>query len=219
MFGLTEQVFLLSLYEKRRSIGISSNPAFHFALAGAILLELIFSGRIKLEEGKRIAMGDYELSEDKRLDETLDEILDTSTHKRVTYWINFLSKRGRRNQRSLMKTMVIKRVLEEDKEYHWVIPFPENSRVGGSAKFQLKSKLRNCVLGSESADQATKALLFLMSACNLLDFVFTQDEVKAAGAIIDLLVTQEETEIDSVMVDIFQAINAAIDAVMPPAYK
>jgi hypothetical protein len=217
MFGLTEEVFLLSLYEKRKSIVISSNPAFPFALAGAILMELIFYGRIRLEEGKRVVMAEYALSDDKRLDGTLDDILEINRHKRITFWINELSKRGRRHQRSLMKTMVLKKVLEEDKEYHWVLPFPEEHPANGSAKFQLKTKLRNVVLGEESADQKTTALLALLSACNLLDFVFTEDEIKAAGVKIEQIVNREETGAE--MIEILQSINSAIDAVMPPTFK
>ena len=217
MFGLTEEVFLLSLYEKKKSVVISSNPAFPFALAGAILFELIILNKIKIEDGKRIALVEYELSDDKHLDGALDEILEVNKHKRITYWINVLGKRGRSIQRSLFNTMVMKKALDEEKEHHWVLPFPKESLTSGSAKFQLKTRLRNVVFGDESADQKSIAVFSLLTTCNLLGFVFTEDEIKAAKVKIDELVNRYENGAE--VIENLRAIKSGIDTVMPLAYK
>jgi golgi phosphoprotein 3 len=213
MLGLTEELFLLTLIEKKKSITISASPALPYALAGAILLELTFSGKIKLEDGKRVCLVDYTLTGVDYLDESLDAILTTNRAKRISYWIDTIGLKGRKIRRSLVKLLVAQGVLqEEEKNYLWVIPYKEVSQVDGSAKYQLKNCLRNVVMGGETPDARAVALLSLLRTCSMLNHIFTSDEIKAASKKVEEIVQNEV--VGQAVIETLQSIEAATAAAL-----
>ena len=55
MLTLSDELFLLSLEDKKNGVGFSRSFELPYAMAGAVLLELSLMGKIRLE-GKRVIM-------------------------------------------------------------------------------------------------------------------------------------------------------------------
>jgi hypothetical protein len=72
-------------------------------------------------------------------------------------------------------------VNEEDGRLSLVAPVAGHPEQKASAKYWLKSRLREQVLACDTAELRDQALLGLLRASGLLSLVFTRDELKTAG--------------------------------------
>jgi hypothetical protein len=69
---------------------------------------------------------------------------------------------------------------KEGLRFMWIVPYEIYPQRDASAKYWIKHRLRETVLANVSPDERTIVLLSLLSACKMLDLVFTKDERKAA---------------------------------------
>ncbi len=182
MLTLSEEIFLLSLYERKTSVTFSSSSVLPYALGGAMLIELIWNGKIKLDESKRIKLAEDAPVEGELLNEIMVKARDDSHSKKLKFWISLLGLKSKRLQNAYAASLLAKGVLaEEDNRYSWVIPCAEYPGENASAKFTRKQQLRAMVLGGEKPDAQSAALLILIKACGLVDHLFTSDEIKSAN--------------------------------------
>ena len=85
---LHEQLMLLSLKEKEGTL--LGGTHYHFAIGGAVLAELLMSGRIDLEAGKKqdkVRVVDAQPSGDPVLDETIEEIATAKRPRSMQDWV------------------------------------------------------------------------------------------------------------------------------------
>ncbi len=96
---------------------------------------------------------------------------------------------------------------EEEKKFLWVIPTLEYSQQDASVKYQRKQHLRDIVLGGQTPDQQSVALLSLLKAIDMLDHIFTLDEIKAAGKRVNEIIKDEA--VGKAVVEILDSISSA----------
>ncbi len=208
---LSEELFLLSLYERKTSLALSPSPALPYALAGALLLELILAGKIHLEEARKVVVDDASFTGDATLDILLEFFNLVKKTKKLTYWINVFGARMKRIQKGMIASLLAKGVLrEEKKRFLWVIPYSEFTQLDASAKYWRKQHLRAIVLGGAQPDNQSVALLSLLKACNLLNNIATEDEIKAATRRVDELIKNEA--VGQAVVETVDEIASAADA-------
>jgi hypothetical protein len=195
MLTITEDLFVITLYERKNSIAPSPAPAVPYALVGTMFVDLIAAGKVRLLEEKRIMLVDTAATGSRFLDWLLDTIQISPKFKKLTYWITVFGSRYKRLQRDLFEAMVEKRfIIMDDEQYVWSIPCPDEPQQNASIKFQRKQHLRAIVLGGEPADERSVITLYLLNTFGLLDCLFTPDEIKAAGRKLrELLKTQTGT--------------------------
>ena len=192
MLTLSEELFLLSLYERRSSLALSPAQALPYALAGALMVELILAGKIHLEEGKRVVVDDTSLTGNAQLDSLLEVFEIVKKPKKITYWINVFGSKIKKLQKGFVTNLLAKNILKEEKKrFLWVIPYVEYTQLDASAKFWSKQRLRAMVLAGDKSDEQSVVLLSLLKACNLLNNIFTEDEIKMASKQVDDLVKDE----------------------------
>jgi hypothetical protein len=192
MLTLSEELFLLSLHERRSSLGLSPAQAFPYALAGALLVELILAGKIHLEDGKKVVVDNTSPTGDVQLDSLLEVFQIVKKARKITYWINVFGSKSKKLQKGLTTSLLAKNILKEEKKrFLWVIPYVEYTQLDASAKFWRKQHLRAIVLADDKADEQSIVLLSLLKACNLLSNIFTEDEIKLAKKQVDELVKDE----------------------------
>jgi hypothetical protein len=91
-----------------------------------------------------------------------------------------------------------------------VTPYADSSNPRLSAKYVLKSQLRELALTQAEADLSDLALLGLAKASNMLNLVFTKDERKAAKRWIYTAITSRA--MNEAAAQILQAIGQAVDS-------
>jgi hypothetical protein len=182
MLTITEDLFLITLYERKNSIAPSPLAAVPYALVGAMFVDLIAAGKIRLNEEKRVHLADTAPTGHPFLDMLIDTIQVTPKQKKLTYWITVFGSRYKRLQRHLFEGMVDKGFLIlADEQYAWAIPCPGEPHPKASIKFQRKERLRSIVLGGEPLDERSSVTLYLLNIFGLLDCLFTPDEAKSAS--------------------------------------
>jgi golgi phosphoprotein 3 len=209
MFTLTEELFLLSLRDGKNSVTFPHSTTLSYALAGAMLVELVLRGRIRLEESKWVILqDDLPVEDDERLKEVLAMIRAATKPRKITHWINQVGAKGGELEKKFLAVLVGRNVLkEEKKKFLWVIPFTEYSQQDASAKYLRKQQLRDIVLGGKNSDVQSVVLLSLMKSVDLLDQIFTVDEMKAARVRVSEIVKDEA--IGSAVTETLDAIFAA----------
>jgi hypothetical protein len=209
MLTLTEELFLLSLREKKNTVGLPYSTALPYALGGTMLAELALSGQIQIDKDKRVwLISDAQPVEDKRLTELLDIIRESSKPRKITHWIITIAGKGKKLEKKLLADLIQMGVLkEEEKRVLWVIPYTEYAQQDASVKYLRKQHLRDIVLGGKAADQQSIALLSLLKAIDLLNHLFTPDEIKAAGNRVNEIIKDEA--IGKAVIEILDSISSA----------
>lgn len=190
---LYEEIFLLGLNDQKGRISQDVDLEIRFLLSGAILAELALGEYITLDEKKRLVVLRSGPTGEALMDEALEQLAAASKARRPSYWIRRLADGVKRLQRRVGMQLVHRGILRrEEKRYLWVIPYEAFPQQDASAKFWLKQRLRAAVLAGGPADPRTVALLGLLRACDLLDLIFTRDEIKVARKTVDTLTQTDE---------------------------
>ena len=181
MLTLSEELFLLTLSEKKSSVAVSSSQALPVAMVGAMLVELLAIGKIKLEDEEKVKLASASLTEAEYFNIILAKIARVHKPKKLSHWVEEISLKPKKLERSLIDSLIGKKIIKEKKKkLLWVVPFLDYSQADASAKFFRKRHIRAIILAGETIDPQSAALLGLLKSCCLMEFLFTADEVRYA---------------------------------------
>jgi hypothetical protein len=192
MLALFEEMFLLCIHEDKGTILASKEDDLGFALGGALLAELALIGKTGLKDNQRLEVLNPTPPEDDILAEAMETIRSEEKEHKISYWINEFSQKPEKLSKRLAKRLAQAGVVNhEDDHFQWLIPTPGSPDQNASAKFLLKNRIRDIVLASAQAEMREIALLSLVRASGLIDFIFVKDERKLADRRIHELVVAE----------------------------
>lgn len=184
MLSIFEELFLLALDEEKGNIVPFAKKTIAYGLSGAILAELALRGKISSNEKNRLDLIDPTPTGDEILDEILQEIRSTEKRRKLTYWVSQLSTRPKKLRERVGERLAAKNLLsQEDKRFFWKPFSTENGQPEVPSKFEMKGSLRAMILSRDEnleSDHRSLALLNVAESSNLLNLIFTQDEVQLA---------------------------------------
>lgn len=181
MLSLYEELYLLALDEESGTIIPVAKKTISHGLAGAVLAELSFSGKVASNEKHRLELRDAEPAEEGILSEAIQEIQKVEKPRKLVFWVSQFSERPKKIREQIAESLVSKNVLyQDDKHFFRHAAITEEEQISAPSKYEIKSILRAIILFTREADNRSIALLNLISACNLLNLVFTQDELAFA---------------------------------------
>lgn len=181
MPSLAEEIFLLSLLEKKESVRVPSSLSLPFALSGAVLLELIFTDCARIEDERLCPYADPEQITDQQMRYAAEKICQTEKPKKLAYWVYLLGKKGNRISKEILLSFVEKGILlKEGKYYHWASTPEESAVEQAPTKYLLKRDIRDAVLLEKNITDRMITLVDLMDSCDMLDHIFTRDEIITA---------------------------------------
>jgi golgi phosphoprotein 3 len=180
MLSISEELFLLALNEEKGNILSLAKKNLIYGLAGAILAELALLGKICVNEKYRLELLNTAPTGDEILDEVLNEIRSAEKPRKLSYWIAQIGTQPKKLRERLGDRLIAKGVLyQEDRRFFWRSPEDDEAFVP-ITKFEIKEGLRGMILSTSESNQQDLALLNVVSACDLLNLVFTQDELPIA---------------------------------------
>ncbi|MBU8872021.1 MAG: GPP34 family phosphoprotein [Gemmatimonadales bacterium] len=176
---LYEEVMLLSLKDEK---GTMENGAFNqAAIGGAILSELLLSGRIEIEQEKkkrfaRVA-NDRSLG-DPLLDECLQRIRDAKKRQQLRTWVSrFANTKDLKNR--VARQLCRKGVLREAEDKVLLIfkrrIFPE---IDPQPEREIIARLKQAIFTTGPVDSRTVVLVAIAQSANLLKNVFEKKKLK-----------------------------------------
>ncbi len=190
---LHEEILLLALKDDTGTL--ASGTHYQFALAGAVLAELLLNQRISVEAQKKKKFARLESSTllgDPVLDECLNKVVSSKKRQQLQTWVSRFS--GVKDLKNRVAQQLVKRGIlkaEEDKVllifkrklYPEFNPEPER---------KLIERLHEAVFTEKSdIDPRTVVLLSLANSANLLKVIFDKKELKTRKSRIEQLINGE----------------------------
>lgn len=213
MFSIAEELFLISVHEKKHTLSFSSNYEVDYALAGALLAELLLLEKISINEESRLEIKAEATTDNPLLAIVLKKIKKEKRTRKINYWIRLLGQDQKKVKDQIIENLIQKNVIAAKKKKFLWIPYKEYTQQDTTAKFFSKEMLRLVVFAKEKSGDQAIILLSLVRACNLLDHLFTIDEIGAAKVRVNELVKNEVLG-NSVMVTIQEISDATAIAVL-----
>lgn len=180
--NLAEEVFLLALDDQRGVIKPSLLPVLDCALAGALLMELALCGRIDTDATELRVTSDAPTG-DALLDEALCELQRQPDPQPIAYWVGRFTETARHLQEQALSRLLAKGVLkQEDRRLLWVFAVRRYPVVDDREVKEVRTRLRDLVLGDDLPEPRDVVLLNLGNACRLLEDLLTPREHERAQA-------------------------------------
>jgi hypothetical protein len=213
MLTLSEEILILCIHEDKGTIMPSKVDSLRYGLGGAMLADLALIRKIGLKDNQRLELLDATPVEDDIQADALEIIRNAEKERKMGYWIDVFSQKPEKLRKRLANRLVEDQVVnQEDDRFQWVMPHSDALNQNATAKYLMRSRIRDLVLASAHAEPREIALLSLVKASNLLDLIFFKDERKLADQRINELVVGEAMKNPAIQT--IQAIAAAIEAVV-----
>lgn len=181
MLSLAEEILLLSLLEKKESLRLSSSLSLPFVLSGAVILDLILSGMLKMEDERLVSTGIPIQPGNETRKDLLEIIEHSEKPRKLNHWVYILGAKGKRISKPLILALIKKGILlQEKKAFQWVRFEHDGVQRKEPIKYLLKRQLRDALFCEEALSEHLTACLTLLDACDLLEHIFTKDEIVAA---------------------------------------
>lgn len=208
-FGnIAEELILCVLDAKTGKIN-SRNYDLSLALIGGLLMELILQGRLTIAEDKLILV-DEQLTNDKLLDEVLEEIKNKDEDHSTYYWIRVLQQDIRKIEDIILKRLIERGILSlETQKLLWIFNQDRYFIRNFDVKELIRNNIARIVIDKEESDHRTLALLSLLHAIDCECEIFTQEELESS---IDAI--RNLTASDEIGKSISNAINNTAEALM-----
>ena len=212
MLTLPEELMLLALRDDKGSVIFSASTALPYGLAGAVLLELFFRGKIT-HENKKIQIVDKNQIDDPVLNEALSLMKVSSKDRNPKYWVQRINGKVKKLKQKVIDKLVKQQIL--NREGHKILWFFNISRyptLDVVPEMEIRNRIRNIVLNDYKATEREIALLSLMKACSLVNEVFQRGERKLAKKRIKELIENQRMskDVSSAVIDITEEITAAV---------
>jgi len=176
MLSFAEEIFLLALNDHEGSIKPLPVSALEYALPGALLMELAFLNRIDIDL-QSLRVVDRQPTGNALLDDVLRQIERKSDAQPISFWLAFLAGQAKQIQEQVLAQLTAKGILKmEDKKILWVFKTRRYPMIDNREIKEVKTRLRELILGEEIPDPREAVLISLAHACRLFDDLFSEEE-------------------------------------------
>ena len=190
---VAEEIYLLALDDKQGVIKQHiPTSALDYALAAALLMELAICDRIDTELTALnltiLKVTSTAPTGDALLDNTLHELKQETEPKLTSFWLERLTNwRGHIGEQVLAR-LVSKGILkQENRRVLWVFEVQRYPLMDDREVKEVRTRLRELILGDDIPDPREVVLISLGNACRLMDDLFTAKEYEQVQARIDAL--------------------------------
>ncbi len=171
---LKEKLLLLSISDKT---GWSYASNFSYALAGAIILELVEIKKLILSEN-RLVIRNSKHTGDNILDDVILRIRKKEKKRKIKRWVSKIGLSPRKYKKEVFDRLVSKKILEKKtSRFLGIIPITKYPLINHKIKEEYIEDLRNLINGKND-DEELKILLCLLAALNIYGRLFKGKEIK-----------------------------------------
>lgn len=192
---LYEEIFLLALNDQKGQIDNSVRAQLEYGLSGGMLSDLVLAGKIGLDQNNHLIVLNADSGNNELLEEALQLISASAKARKANFWVQKLAANFKKLSNRVGDKLVNQGMLTRvEKRYLWVMPYAEYPNTDATAKYWVKQWLREAVLVDAHLEKKPHAiaLLGLVRASDMLEFVFTKDELKSVKKQIDQMVIDDE---------------------------
>jgi len=191
MLPLYEELMLLALDEKKGTVIGSSSMALPYGLTAAVILELLYKGKIICEMNKIILIDKIATSEE-ILDEAINIIARSNKIREIKYWIEKLANRIKNLNNRILKNLVNKGILKKEKHKFLFIPYNRYPENNPNPEQNIREKIQHILIFEQTPDERLLSLISLIKACELLNVIISKEKRKIVRKRIKKLTKDEQ---------------------------
>lgn len=178
--NLAEELLLLAMNDKKGTVLMAASMGLPYGLAGALLIELVEAGFLRIE-GKELIATARGSARDELLDGILGTIRSSKRARDLKYWVGRLGRSGGKIKKDLLARLAQKGVLmQEEHRLLWIFPSPRFPEIDPRPELGVRGRVRSGILGVTPLEQRTAALISLVHACDLTGGIFDKGERREA---------------------------------------
>lgn len=178
--SLAEELLLLALNDEKGTVLMAGATGLPFGLAGALLVELIEAGLLRIE-GKSLVAAPAGSARDEILDGILSEVRSAKRTRDIKHWVGKIGRSGGKIRVKIAHRLVSKGVLhEEERRLLLIFPTTRYPQVDPMPEYRVRERVRAALRGMTPPDERTAALISLVHACDLIGRLFDKEERREA---------------------------------------
>ena len=187
MSAFAEEFLLLALGDPKGNFVREPPERFESVLVGAILMDLALLNRIDTDLDHLILVKASPTG-DPLLDKVLEAIREYPDSKSTAYWIEEIRYRTNEFRDVLINRLIDRGMLKrEEKKLLGFIPQTWYAVLPGPEEREVRERLRTTILSDDIPDPRDILLISLLVSCNLMNRLFSREEIKATQERIDQL--------------------------------
>lgn len=210
MLTFAEELLLLALDDKKGVIKSLPCHSMRFALTGAMLMELAMDDRIDTDLDT-LQVINPEPTGNQLLDEFLERLKNSEVPRNTEYWLSELAWNTENLQDRTLQQLVDKGILKlEDRKILWVFARRCYPLIDDREVKEVRLRLRELVFNQDIPDPREAVLIGLLYACNMVDTLFTEQELPEVMPRLTQLAKLDliGREVDQSIRDIYSAMTA-----------
>lgn len=178
ILNCAEELILLSIDDQTNSFYRITNINFNVALIGALLMDLALRKRIDVDlEG--IYVLSTEPTGDKFLDAILENLIETEAGNQPAVLVGQLYNSMGHLKDKLLQDLEEKGIIKVSQcKVLWLFKKRRYPIIDQKEEEEVLSRIRKTVLTDVDPEPRDLALIALLNICNLMDKIFTQEELE-----------------------------------------
>jgi len=174
---LIDQLTLLALDDHKGNF-IPDSTTFSYALAGALILELILEEKISVDDDY-VKVIDKNSTGDLILDEYITEISESPKQKKIKSWIDKFGQKSKKIKEATLKKLMDDGILaKKEEKILWLFNVDKYPTNNPKPENQLRARLHNIVVNHHKPDLKEVMILNLVESCQLEVEVFGKENAK-----------------------------------------
>jgi golgi phosphoprotein 3 len=159
-FSVAELFVILSIRPEKGRVHLRNN-SFYYSLTGALLLDYLENGEIKVENRRLIPF--FRKTHDPFHDIIEERIMKSDKNRKISYWIEILSTKSKLAFKEVCNSLTKKRIIRiEQKKFLGIIPYKSYWFTDLSERDNLVENLRNVLIYDRKATNKEVMLLSLV---------------------------------------------------------
>ena len=184
MLRLVEEIVLLLLRDDDGTFVRVPSWSLHYAIAGAVMMDLAMEDRIDSDLEHVIVLDDSPTG-DSLLDPTLADIA-AGEKQSARYWVERTAEHGEAIKEEALARLVERGILERrDDKFLWVFESRRYPMIDGRAEREVKLRIMGVLFSDDIPDPRDVTVICLADACDIFKELLTRRELERASARIE----------------------------------
>ncbi|MFP4084593.1 MAG: GOLPH3/VPS74 family protein [Desulfonatronovibrio sp.] len=177
MLNFAEEILLLTLDDKTGTFYNLPKDVIRTALAGALLMDLALANRIDTDL-ESLTVVSTEPTGDPLIDQVLQRLQGSDSRHTTSHWVNEIAWHSGKLREQVLQSLIDKGVLKiQDRKILWVFAKRKYPLMNDREVKEVRARLRELVFNQDIPDPREAVLIGLLYACNMVDTLFTEQEL------------------------------------------
>lgn len=191
MLTIAEEILLLVLDDESGTFINEPDVHVGYAVAGALLMDLALAHRIDADNEK-VFVVENKPTGDSIQDSVLSRIAASDEVHDAGYWVGELGRNCDELRDGLLARLVERGILKEvDEKVLWVFDTRRYPMVDGTEEREVKRRIMDVLFSDSKPEQRDIVIICLADACNLIDQLMSERELRSVEPRIDEIVKMD----------------------------